>query len=855
MRGRWLLAGVAASVALSAGAALPAVGAGGRHAAPVRAAGSGLSAVIRRTEHGIPHIEANSFAGAGYGYGYAFAQDNLCVMAEDYVTVEGERSRFFGPDGTYQQRGNGITSSNLNSDFFWQKIIDAHVVENLLAQPAPTGPKPELRDGLRGYVAGYNRYLADVGGTNGVPDKTCRGKPWVRPITETEAWRRVYQLILLASSGVAVDGIGEAQPPTPSLSGGGSGAALDPQAIAQGLSKKLPLKGSGSNAVAVGRSGTRDHKHGLLLGNPHFPWLGTERFYQAQITIPGQIDVEGGSLFGVPIVLIGHTANMAWSHTVSTAYRFTPFQLTLVPGSPTTYLYDGQPTPMTSRTVTVQALQPDGSLKPVSRTLWDTRFGPVLDSLVGIPLPWTPTTAFAMGDANATNFRALNHFEDTDRAQSAQEELSVLEKYQGIPWVNTIVADRQGNALYADIGSIPNVSNAKAQDCNTAVGQATFQLVGLPVLDGSRAACNWDNDPDAAAPGIFGPSHEPHLFRDDYVTNSNDSYWLSNPHQPITGFARIIGDESTARSLRTRIGLIMTQARVDGTDRLGPPGFTRRDMQNQVFGDRQYGGELVRNEAVTMCRSFPGGNAPSSSGPVPLGNTCEILALWDLHENLDSKGAILFRRFWERALAAQPSPWQDSFNASDPVNTPHVLDTGNPQVQQALGDAIRDLNGAHIPLDAAPGDVQFTTRHGTKIPLHGGPGDPDGDFNAINFKWSPQGYGDNQHGSSYIQVVTWNDSACPDAATILTYSESTNPDSPLAGDQTEMFSRKQWVTERFCRADVLAHTLSTTNLSEGTAVHTAHACARTSHRHRARRHARASAHRKQRRHARSRCTR
>src|SRR2546421_69377 len=151
MRGRWLLAGVAASVALSAGAGLPAAGAGGRHAAPVRAAGSGLSAVIRRTEHGIPHIESSTFAGAGYGYGYA---------------------------------------------------------------------------------AGYNRYLGEVGGTTGVPDKTCRGKPWVRPITEMEAWRRLYQLILLASGDVAIDGIAEAQPPTPAL--GGGGAALDPQAIAEG---------------------------------------------------------------------------------------------------------------------------------------------------------------------------------------------------------------------------------------------------------------------------------------------------------------------------------------------------------------------------------------------------------------------------------------------------------------------------------------------------------------------------------------------------------------------------------------------------------------------------------------------
>ena len=36
----------------------------------------------------------------------------------------------------------------------------------------------------------------------------------------------------------------------------------------------------------------------------------------------------------------------------------------------------------------------------------------------------------------------------------------------------------------------------------------------------------------------------------------------------------------------------MTQARIDGTDGLGPPGFTLAGMENMVFSDRQYGGEL-----------------------------------------------------------------------------------------------------------------------------------------------------------------------------------------------------------------------------------------------------------------------
>ena len=150
--------------------------------------------------------------------------------------------------------------------------------------------------------------------------------------------------------------------------------------------------------------------------------------------------------------------------------------------------------------------------------------------------------------------------------------LSILQKYQGIPWVNTIVSDREGVALYADIGAIPHVTNAEANTCDTPLGQFTFAEIGLPILDGSKTACDWGSDADAAVPGILGPKHEPYLLRNDYVTNSNDSFWLANPHQPLTGFPRIIGTENTARTLRTRIGLLEVQARIDGTDGQGPPG-------------------------------------------------------------------------------------------------------------------------------------------------------------------------------------------------------------------------------------------------------------------------------------------
>ena len=464
---------------------------------------------------------------------------------------------------------------------------------------------------------------------------------------------------------------------------------------------------------------------------------------------------------------------------------------------------------MTSDEVTVDVRQSDGSLADETRTLYNTEYGPVFTSILGLPLfPWTPATAFAMGDVNAENLRYLNHFFETDRAQSTKELYEILKRYQGIPWVNTIASDSKGKALYADIGAIPAVPNSKTATCNTALGSATSALLGLPVLDGSRAACNWDADPDAVVPGTFGPSHEPHLFRDDYVTNSNDSYWLSNPEQPLEGFARIIGDERAERSLRTRLGLLMVQQRMAGTDQYEGQGFTRQQLQDVVFNNRQYAGELWQDELVAMCEANPTLNG--TAGPVDVSEACPILKAWDGRDDLDSNGAILFRRFASRALGSPApvggppaSPFATPFDATDPVNTPNGLNAEAPTVQAALADAVNDLRSADIPLDAKLRDYQFTVRNGEKIPIHGGPGDPLGVFNAISAPWNGSGFREVQHGSSIVMVTSFTD-GCPDDRSILTYSLSTNPRSPYFADQTRMFSNKEWVDPPFCGSEVRA---------------------------------------------------
>src|SRR5439155_11809985 len=181
------------------------------------------------------------------------------------------RSRWFGPDASYQMRGNGVTVSNLDSDIFWTTIQQSHVVDRLLARRAPYGPTPQIKQAVQGYVDGYNRWLHDVGGARGVKDPACHGKAWVHPITTKDAYLRFYQLVLLAGYDVVMPGIAEATPPTagviPAPPAPTASAQRTGRLIADGWHQMMGQ--FGSNAVAVGKAGTRDHKHGLLLGNPH----------------------------------------------------------------------------------------------------------------------------------------------------------------------------------------------------------------------------------------------------------------------------------------------------------------------------------------------------------------------------------------------------------------------------------------------------------------------------------------------------------------------------------------------------------------------------------------------------------
>jgi acyl-homoserine-lactone acylase len=488
---------------------------------------AGADVTIRRSAHGIPHVSASDFRSLGEGYGFAFAEDNLCTMADQYVTVRGERSRFFGPDATWQLRGNGSTNRNLDSDFFFRRIIAQGTVERLIAQPAPNGPRPEVRDLVRGYMDGYNRYLRDTG-VEKLPDPACRGKEWVRPIEEIDVYRRFYQLALLASGAVAINGIGGAQPPAPGDVGGPPGRE---EATAAKLAEVLPLRDIGSNAYGFGASRPTTAR-ACCSATRTSRGTGRSGFYQSHLTIPGKLDVQGGSLFGVPIVLIGNTRGLAWSHTVSTAYRFTPFELPLVPGSPTTYLVDGQPKEMRRTELTVPVRGADGTVRGAPDAL---RHG-VRPGVHRAARPAAVPVDAGQGVRDGRRQRGelplpQPLLRDEPRPVRARvRRRAAPQPGRAVGQLDRRRLDRRG-LLRRHQRRAARSPTTRPSSATPRWAARRSRRLRLPVLDGARGSCGWGRDPSAIQPGRSGrPSTAVHVPQ-RLPMNANDSYWLGNLKQ------------------------------------------------------------------------------------------------------------------------------------------------------------------------------------------------------------------------------------------------------------------------------------------------------------------------------------
>ena len=543
----------------------------------------------------------------------------------------------------------------------------------------------------------------------------------------------------------------------------------------------------GSNAVAVG-SDRSFNGRGMLLANPHFPWVGGMRFYQMHLTIPGKLDVMGAALPGLPLINIGFNQHLAWTHTVDSSKHFTLYRLQLDPKDSTRYTVDGKSLPMHKQTLTVDVKQSDGTVKAISQVVYSSQFGPI----VQWPgkLDWNNQYAYSLRDANLENDRVLTQWYAMNRAGSLEAFQDSVHTIQGIPWVNTLAADDKGQTLYMNLSVVPNVSAEKLAQCSDP--RISLQMI---VLDGSNSACAWDIDPQAAQKGIYAADKLPQLLRKDFVQHSNDSAWMANPSQPLTGFSPLISQDSQPLGLRSRFAL----DRLSKLTKAGTLGAA--DLQHMVMDDQVYQAAQVMPDLLQFCAADLGADAQT------LAPLCAGLKAWDRKANLDSGLGFVHFQNVMASLEQASAIWRVAFDAKDPQHTPRGLAIDRPPVAQALRQAmlasVEQVKSSGLTQDSRWGDIQVVSSGGQQTPIHGGPGTL-GVYNAIQSVPRSDGKREVVSGTSYLQVVTFDEKG-PQAKGLLAFSLSSDPTSRYSRDQTEAFSSKQLsvlpFTEQQIKAD------------------------------------------------------
>ena len=776
-----------------------------------------FEATIRRTTDGVAHISGPSRADVAYGQGYVSGQDYGCTLLDQILKVRGERSMFLGPGG------NG---ENIESDFAWRAIDIIGIASADFAEASPG-----VVEQFEAFAAGWNRQFADTG-ADGLAG-WCTDAEWIRPIEAVEVYAYARSIALFASAANFTDFIASAQPPTaPTDETAPAGLARTPDFSA------LAPRDVGSNAWAIGADRIEGGRGAALVANPHFPWEGELRFAEAHLTVPGEIDIYGAQLAGVPGIGIGFTEDVAWSHTVSAGHRFTAYTLDLDPSSPTTYLVDGAPQEMASSEYRVEILRPDGTIDSETRTLYRSEYGPIIN-FPGVG--WTTDAVLTYRDANIDNNEFIEFYADVIDVEGLGDLKATHARHQGVPLFNTVAVGAGGNAWYADTSATPNLSTEAeliflAELLDGGLTSLAFDQ-GVVLLDGSDSRFRWEEVDGARDPGLVPFAEQPQVQRRDYVFNANDSYWIPSDEFVLDGAYSILhGQQAVPQSMRTRQNALVLSA-TDPLDLAGDDdNFSGDELRTATFDNTAQTAVLLREPIAAACRIdplveltevlFDDGTVALPAETIDLTAACDVLDAWDGRFDLDSAGAVLWRETMTRFPAGSfdnAGPlFSEPFDPARPTVTPAGFADDPTVVREALARAVQTITKAGFTVDATMGAAQFTERSGERIPLHGGT-NTDGVTNIV--AWSERsssseeaptrgdlvtpngdlrgdGYPVN-FGTSFVMVVDYS-SGTPAATALLTYGNTGLRETEIFSSQTTRFSEKNWRTVAFTEEQILA---------------------------------------------------
>jgi acyl-homoserine-lactone acylase len=675
---------------------------------------------IRRDHYGVPHIRAATEEAAALGMGYASAEDHAELMGRLFLKARGEEAAVFGEK---------FAAGDLLVKRF-------HMYEGAARGYAQL--VPWVQRILDGYAAGYNRYLRQHRAA--LPE-------WMKPITGIDVLAHGRHVVLLEFSMnlEQLRQLGDKD---------ARSAVHDEGAFARG-----------SNMWAVGKGRSASGK-GLLMGNPHLTWAGSQIFYEAHITVPGKVNISGCTLIGSPIITIGFNDHLGWSHTVNLHDSDDVYELTLDAKDPTRYVYDGASVPLRKEEIQVAVKTPQGVVSRKQDAYW-SHYGPVIKMHQG--------KAWAFKSANLDEYRFVEQWSLMGKARNLDEFRKVLDM-QALPMFNICYADKAGNVFYLFNGRFPARPAGYAWDS---------------VVPGNTSATEWNHLlPQSRLPSLVNPPG-------GYVQNCNSAPWYTNLNALID--RRAYPDDLTPNfnSLRTQLSLEMLSGN-------GP--ITLDKVKKCKFNTKMLLADRVKADLLDIIRGH-------KQDGVGLDEAARVLESWDNTSSRTSKGSLLFAAFWKRYGATARKPYRADWDENKPATTPYGI--GEPETaRQALAAAVKEVKNKYGALDVAWGDVHRLRRGSLDVPIggfiseygkgfRGGRYGDFGSFRVIDYREEEDGKFVAIRGDSYIFAVEFT--SPPTAWSICAYSQSGDPKSPHHTDQSLLFAREEFKRAYFTEEDITKH--------------------------------------------------
>lgn len=240
---------------------------------------------IYRDTWGVPHIYAESEAGAAFGVGYAQAEDRLEDLYKNIRTAIGRAAEVFGAD-------------HVMTDYAMRLMRN----DELCKEKWPTAPQ-EVRTLAESYIAGVKAYVAEH--PERVPEYALELEPWM-----CGAIGRA--MILQWPIGTMFDDLGQA-PKDPKFS---------------------------SNCFAVAPKRSADGS-AILLTDPHLTWESLAVFWEGRVHSP-TLEMNGFFIVGSPLVGLGNNNKVGWAMTTGGPDTSDVYMLKFKMGFPPQYEYNGE---------------------------------------------------------------------------------------------------------------------------------------------------------------------------------------------------------------------------------------------------------------------------------------------------------------------------------------------------------------------------------------------------------------------------------------------------------------------------------------------------------------------------------